>query len=175
MKVQINTFDSRDLDGLIHVWNNSLHADPISPAKLEAQVLLDPNFREEFCLVAHCRDRLAGFVLGICGEGIHFPGERQGKKGWILAFGVEASHQGRGVGSALLSELERRFQEAGKKDIWMASYPTAYITPGVDETAYADGLAFLTNREYRVAYTALAMSTSIWPARSSDSISSRRD
>jgi GNAT superfamily N-acetyltransferase len=132
-------------------------------------VFLDPNFREEFCLVAWEGSVMIGFALGICGEGFHFSGERvpegAGTRAWILAMAVESAHRGKGVGTALLAGLERRFQEAGKRDIWVASYPTAYLVPGVDEAAYAQGIAFLQARGYRVASTAVAMDASLWPLR----------
>ena len=44
--MRIETFHSQDLDELVRVWNRNLPADPVSPARLEARVLLDPNFRE---------------------------------------------------------------------------------------------------------------------------------
>lgn len=161
--MRIEAFQSTVLEELVQVWNRNLPADPISPARLEARVLLDPNFREQFCLLAREGDRLIGFVLGICGEGVHFPAALEGSRAWILAMAVEAAHRDQGVGSALLEDLEQRFQEIGKRDIWLASYPTAYLVPGVDEQAYAHGLAFFQARGYQVAYRALAMDASLWP------------
>jgi GNAT superfamily N-acetyltransferase len=164
----IEPFHSQDLDELVGVWNRSLPADLISAARLEARVLLDPNFREAFFLVARDEARIVGFALGICGEGFCYqaeqvPPERMGSRAWILALAVEREHRGRDVGTALLRELEERFREAGKREVWIASYPTAYLVPGVDEAAYAEGLAFLQRKGYRVAYTALAMDASLWP------------
>jgi mycothiol synthase len=161
--MRIEVFQSAALGELVAVWNRNLPADPISPARLETRVLLDPNFREQFCLMAREGDRLIGFVLGICGEGVHFPAALEGRRAWVLAMAVEVAHRGKGVGSALLRDLEQRFQEIGKRDIWFASYPTAYLVPGVDEQAYAQGLAFFQARGYQAAYRALAMDASLWP------------
>ncbi len=161
--MRIAAFHNAALEELVQVWNRNLPADPISSARLEKRVLLDPNFREQFCLLAREGDRLIGFVLGICGEGVHFPAALEGSRAWVLAMAVEAAHRSKGVGSALLKDLEHRFQEIGKRDIWFASYPTAYLVPGVDEQAYARGLAFLQARGYQVAYRALAMDASLWP------------
>jgi GNAT superfamily N-acetyltransferase len=99
--------------------------------------------------------------------------ERAESRAWILAMAVQPEQRERGVGSALLSELEHRFRQAGRHDIWMASYPTAYIVPGVDERAYAGGLAFLQARGYRTAYAALAMEASLWPPKVPEHVSSK--
>ena len=120
--MNIDVFQSRNLEELVDIWNRNLSADPISSTKLETRVLLDPNFREEFCLVARKENRIIGFILGICGEGIHFPGELMGSRAWILAMAVESRYRRRGVGSTLLQKLEQKFREAGRHDIWIASY-----------------------------------------------------
>jgi len=166
--MRIEAFHSQDLIEVVDVWNRNLPTDPIFPGRLEARVLLDPNFRDPYFLLARDGDGIAGFVLGICGEGFRFEADRTapggvGTRAWILALAVEAAWRGQGVGSALLRELERRFAAAGKREVWIASYPMAYLVPGVDEEAYAEGLAFLQGRGYRVAYTALAMDASLWP------------
>jgi GNAT superfamily N-acetyltransferase len=166
-------FQSADLDELVDVWNRSLRADPISAARLENRVLLDPNFRDEFFVLARENERIIGFVLGICGEGFHFSAEAdecKGNKAWILAMAVEEAQRRKGVGTELLANLEHRFKKAGKRDVWVAPYPTAYIVPGVDATAYPDGVAFLKAQGYRVAYIVLAMDASLWPVQLSESM-----
>jgi len=168
--MRIEVFQSGHLEELVEVWNRNLVADSISPARLETRVLLDPNFREEFCLVVREGYSMIGFVMGICGEGIHFPAELAGGRAWILAVAVETGHRRNGVGTTLLKELESRFQKAGMRNIWVASYPTAYIVPGVDEEAYPGGLAFFHARGYQVAYAAYAMDASIWPPRLPEAI-----
>ena len=179
--MRIEAFHSQDLGELVRVWNRNLPADPVSPARLEARVLLDSNFRETFFLVAREEARIVGFALGICGEGFCYqakqvPPEQMGSTAWILALAVVGEYRGRGVGSALMRELEGRFRAAGKREIWIASYPTAYLVPGVDGTAYAEGLAFLQGKGYRVAYTALAMDATLWPpAFPEDAIQKERD
>jgi hypothetical protein len=44
--MRIEPFHSQVLGELVRVWNRNLPADPVSPARLEARVLLDPNFLE---------------------------------------------------------------------------------------------------------------------------------
>lgn len=85
--MQIGEFDSADLEELVDIWNRNLPADPISPARLENRVLLDPNSREQFCLVARQEKRTIGFVIGICGAG------------WAQAFGVPSWAQRQKVAS----------------------------------------------------------------------------
>lgn len=152
-----------ELDALVALWNRCLVVDPISASRLEARVLLNPNFDNDLFLVARDGDRLAGFVLGICGEGVSFPTRVEGTRAWILAMAVDEPVRGCGTGTALLDELETRFRQAGKSEVWMASYPTAYLVPGIDESAYPGGLGFFQSRGYQVAYRALAMDASLWP------------
>jgi len=173
--MQIGSFRSEEVEELVEVWNRSLTADPISPERLEARVLLDPNFREELCPVAREGGKLVGFVLGIFGEGFHFPDGPSGKRAWILAVAVDPEHRGKGVGSELLREVERRFEDAGMKDIWISSYPTAYIVPGVDEAAYPEGMRFLRARGYRVVSQAISMDASIWPPELPEWVSEREE
>lgn len=164
-KVHMELFQSGDLEELVEVWNRNLTADVISSDRLEARILLDPNFREKFCLIARRGGNMIGFVLGICGEGFQFPGKLAGDRAWILAIAVESEYRLSGVGTELLNILEKRFRKAGKRKIWIASYPTAYIVPGVDVDAYSDGIAFFQARGYRTAHTAFSMDAIIWPPK----------
>lgn len=161
--MSVEQFQSGYIEELAEVWNRNLTADIISPDRLESRILLDPNFREEFCLVARKSGNIIGFVLGICGEGFHFPGELAGDKAWILAMAVESEYRQTGVGTELLNCLEERFRNAGKRQVWIASHPTAYIVPGVDVDAYSDGIAFLQARGYRTAHKSFSMDAVIWP------------
>ncbi len=161
--MDIRSFESQCLEQIVTVWNHCLTVDLISPGVLEARVLLDPNYRDDFFLVAWEKEKIIGFVLGICGEGFFSPTRLVGAQSWILAIAVEAEYRRCGVGTMLLAELESRFQEAGKREIWIATYPTAYISPGIDEDAYAGGLNFFRSQRYQVAYRALAMDASLWP------------
>lgn len=161
--MDIQPFDSRDLDDLVGLWNRALPADLISPQRLEAQVLLDPNFRAEFFLVARIGEQIAGFVLGITGEGFCFPSRLEGTRAWVLALAVDPAFRRQGIGKALIEALEARFRGAGKRDLWMATYPTAYLVPGIDEAAYTGGLAFFQAQGFRVTSHAIAMDASLWP------------
>jgi mycothiol synthase len=163
--MDISVLHNAFIEELVGVWNRNLPVDPISPGRLETRVFLDPNFREDYCLVAREGECMIGFILGICGEGIHYPERPAGEKAWILSMAVETQHRGRGVGTALLEALESRFHGSGRREVWMASYPTAYIVPGVDERAYPQGVAFFRRHGYQVAYRALAMDASLWPPR----------
>ncbi|MBN1877071.1 MAG: GNAT family N-acetyltransferase [Anaerolineae bacterium] len=161
--MEIQSFESQYLEQIVTVWNHCLPVDLIAPDVLAARVLLDPNYRDDFFLLAWEGETIIGFVLGICGEGFFSPPQLAGTRAWILAMAVEAGYRQRGVGTALLAELERRFQGAGKHDIWIATYPTAYIVPGVDAVAYALGLHFFQSRGYQEMTRALAMDVSLWP------------
>ncbi|MBN1937510.1 MAG: GNAT family N-acetyltransferase [Anaerolineae bacterium] len=162
-KTDLEQMNSPDLPELVRVWNRCLTADLISPARLEAQVLLDPNFRAEFFLVARIAGQMAGLALGMAGEGFHFPSRPEGARAWILALAVDTPFRRQGVGAALLEALEARLGQAGKRDLWIATYPTAYLVPGVDEAAYPGGLAFFQSQGYQVTSHAIAMDASLWP------------
>ncbi len=161
--MEIVSLDGAGWPALVEVWNRSLTADLISAARLESLVLLDPNFRDEFALLARQDGAVIGFALGICGQGFHFPARLEGDRAWILALAVAPEHRRRGVGAALLAELEERFRQRGKRHIWLASYPTAYIVPGLDQAAYPAGLAFFQAQGYQMASQAMSMDASLWP------------
>ncbi len=161
--MRIEQFHSIDLEAVAELWNRSLLADPISANRLRERVLLDPNFRDEFCLVAREGGDIIGFILGICGDGFHFPGGLSGERAWILGMAVDLEHRGKGIGATLLRELEHHFRDSGKREIWIASYPTAYIVPGVDVNAYPDGITFFQENGFKIAHTAISMDAVIWP------------
>jgi ribosomal protein S18 acetylase RimI-like enzyme len=101
----IRSFDlSRDYDAVLDLWR---HAEPgvhvgrsDSPEALRLKLSRDP----ELFLVAEADDgRLVGAVIG----------GFDGRRGLVYHLAVDAALRGQGVGSALMTELERRLKALG--------------------------------------------------------------
>jgi ribosomal protein S18 acetylase RimI-like enzyme len=157
----IEPYGGADETGLLDVWNAALPRDPVDAPTFRRKVLLDPNFDPGWLLVARDRGRLAGFCLCVIRR-VPLPGgDLEPARGWITAFGVHPACRSRGIGSGLLREADRLFREAGRREVLMASYTPHYFAPGVDELAYASGLAFLRTRGYETIARPLSMDASI--------------
>lgn len=85
----------------------------------------------------------------------------QGTRGWCLGIGVHPRYKLSDIAPALLGELERRLRSLGKTECYFSTYPSAYITPGIDRTHYKHILDFLAASGYREEKQVLSMDASI--------------
>src|SRR5262249_56445602 len=83
------------------------------------------------------------------------------ERGWITLFGVAPPARHQGVGTALMTAAERWLRDRSRADVWISPYAPNYWTPGVDEAAYPEALAFLRRRGYETAYRPLSMEVSL--------------
>jgi ribosomal protein S18 acetylase RimI-like enzyme len=89
-----------DLDAALALWARTEHLGAVPRAEVELLLAHDP----ELVLVAVADDgALAGVVLG----------SFDGRRGWINRLAVDPTVRRRGVGRALVAEVERRLQERG--------------------------------------------------------------
>jgi GNAT superfamily N-acetyltransferase len=144
--VKVRGYRADDEEAVIDCWNAALSRDPIDASTFRRKVLLDPNFDPRGLLIAD----EGGEVVGLCLCLIRrVPLERsdlQPDLGWITAFGVRPTSRGRGAGTALIDAARHWFADAGRRSVSIAAYVPSYFVPGVDVSAYAEGLAFLTAR-----------------------------
>ena len=159
--VGIRGYRGDDEPALLAVWNVALPADPVDRRTFTRKVILDPNFDPGRLLVAEAAGGLSGFCLCLTRrvplEGVGLEPER----GWITAFGVAPAFRRQGLGSALLDRALELFRGAGRREVLLAPYTPHYFVPGVDEQAYAEGLAFLRRRGFEVVARPLSMDASI--------------
>ena len=90
-----------DLATVRRIWRDGgLHLGPSDSAvEIERQRRRDPDLY----LVAVVRGRVVGAVLG----------RYDGRRGWINHLAVARAHRSRGVGAALVAEVERRLRAKG--------------------------------------------------------------
>jgi mycothiol synthase len=162
--VVLRRFRVGDDDVLVHLWNQTLVRDPISSAILRRQTLLNPNFRPEGCLVAELGGAPVGFVLTMAPRvaGLHAGAADSGR---IVGLGVVPHARRRGIGTALLEQGMRYLVASGCQRVTVAAHE--YYAAGVDRDAYAEGIAFLTERHFHPGREAIAMGRELydltWP------------
>ncbi|MBI5956594.1 MAG: GNAT family N-acetyltransferase [Chloroflexi bacterium] len=157
----VRGFRPGDLAPVVELWNQSLVRDPITPGLFQNKVLLDPNYDPEGCLVALEGGQVVGFMLAVARK-VPLPGVGlETGNGWITAFFVHPSYRRRGIGSALLEPALDFLRSQGRREVWVSPYAPNYFTPGVDEAAYPQALAFLQGRGFATAYRPLSMAASL--------------
>lgn len=136
---RIRPYAAGDETGLLAAWNSAMWADPLDVFRWRSTYLLDPNFSPEECLVAEhtSNGEIVGFVLGFTDKSGTSP------DAWIVGFGVVEAHRRKGIGTALLERLQATWRKNGVPAIHVGPYIPSYLTPGVDVSAYTDGIAFL--------------------------------
>jgi mycothiol synthase len=145
----IRPFAGNDTETLLALWARALPYDAITLKTFEQKVLLDPNYISENFLVAEDGGKLVGFILGVY---CVIPFQKTGlmpERGWITAMGVDPAARGRGIGSSLLAEVEKRMTDNGRKSISIAPYPSNYFVPGIDRERYPEGLTFFTKHGFK--------------------------
>lgn len=143
-ELHIRPYRPEDEEHLIALWNVTMWVDPIDSATWRTRYLLDPNFVTDTCLVATTSrgERIFGFVLGMTGKSGDTRDEHP-SEAWIVAFGVDEHYRRQGVARALFDRLEASWRTAGIVRITIGPYIPSYVTPGVDERAYAEAVLFL--------------------------------
>ncbi len=136
-----------DIDQIVWLWQQTMSADPVDQHRLVADFLLDPHFDPAFVLIASDGDRDVGFTFGMRARPDQ-PSDNLTTTGIVVAFGVLTSYRRRGIGSALLSELECFWRDAGVERIQVGPWIPTYLTPGVDEEAHPAAVPFLESIGY---------------------------
>jgi mycothiol synthase len=157
--VALRPYRCSDEGDLLALWNAALPQDPLDAPTFRRKVLLDPNFRPDWLLVADAESCLAGFCLCLIDRTP--PADGPDTAGWITAFGVAPQLRRQGLGSALLDRALELFRSAGRSQVAIAPYVPNYFVPGVDERHYAEGVAFLQRRGFEVVSRPLSMDASI--------------
>ncbi len=140
----------------------SMTREAISPARIEKQILLDPNFDAGGSILAYEDDQPIGYALSVLRK-VPTEGEiNDPEKGYLWLLGVIPSARMKGVGTELLNRVEGYVREAGRKVMLASCYSPGYFQPGIDVEAYSGGLEFLKNRGYAEVYRPLAMEASLW-------------
>jgi mycothiol synthase len=158
---QLQPFTGAYLEGVLEALSNALTADPISRSLFVRKVLLDPNFDSAGAPVALHGERVVGFGLSIVRRVPLEDAPSDAGRGYITLLGVAPDAQKRGVGTALLDQMERYLRERGCTTSLISPYAPNYFTPGVDVSAYAPALDFFQKRGYAEVYRPIAMDANL--------------
>jgi GNAT superfamily N-acetyltransferase len=77
--------------------------------------------------------------------------------GWITAFGVHPARRRRGLGRALFTAALAHLAALGRRTVLISPYTPNYFTPGVDQDAYPEAMAFLQASGWEVRSTPISM------------------
>ena len=98
----VREYAERDRDQVVALWNRVFADDPPRNAP-ERVIERKLGTQRELFLVAECRGRVVGTVLG------GFDGFR----GWVYHLAVDPEHRRGGIGRELMQEIERRLRALG--------------------------------------------------------------
>ena len=146
----IRAYTGQDEPALLKLWNQTLVRDPITCSTFRTQVVLDYNFQPANLLLAFEGDNLQGFVLSVFRRVPLLWESLDERTAWITAFGVGRESRRRGIANALFQVVEQHMRERGCTSLQISPYTPNYFTPGVDNAAYAEALAFLQSRGYQI-------------------------
>ncbi|MGW1741156.1 ATP-binding protein [Nocardia sp. NPDC001965] len=122
----LRDFHNDDLDQAIRLWDQGRHADLSIPVFPVSEVVAAARGGQS-AVVALVREELVGMAVA----------RAEGERGWILIVALSGAWRNRGLGSVLISEIERRLRDRGVRRI------SAILTPG------STGTAALENSGYR--------------------------
>jgi transitional endoplasmic reticulum ATPase len=103
---RLRDFHDSDLDQAIQVWDQSRQADGSVPVFPVSEVMAVARAGQP-AVVAVVGDELVGLAVA----------QAQGERAWVLLLALGARWRNRGIGSALLAELERRLRLVGVRRI----------------------------------------------------------
>ncbi len=109
--VSIRAMVSSDHDAVLALWK-SVPGMGLSSADEPGRVAAFLGKNPTTCLLAEANGRTAGTVLG----------GWDGRRGYVYHLAVAPDLQGRGIGSALMDEVERRFAALGAQRIHLMIY-----------------------------------------------------
>lgn len=126
-------FHEGDLDQAIRMWDQSRHTDDRLPVFPVSEVMAAAR-RGEPAVVATAGDELVGMAVA----------QVQGERAWVLLIALAERWRHRGIGSALLAELERRLRALGVRRISALLPLGATGTKALENSGYTprDGLSY---------------------------------
>jgi len=99
--MEVREFRMTDYDAVVALWQAAgLH---LSPSDDRARILHKLERDPDLFLVGAEQGTLVAAVVG----------GYDGRRGWVYHLAVHPDHQGRGLGAALLAELEERLRRKG--------------------------------------------------------------
>lgn len=130
---RLRDYHDEDLDQAIGVWDQSRGPGAAEPVFSVAEVMAAARAGEP-AVVAEVGDEVIGMAVATT----------DGERAWILLVALAARWRGRGVGSALLADLERRLRSAGVRRICAVMPEGATGAAAMENSGYTrrDGLVY---------------------------------
>jgi len=126
-------FHDDDLDQAVQIWEQSRAPEYAEPVFSVAEVMAAARAGQP-AVVAAVGDELVGMAVA----------QTQGDRAWVLLVALGSRWRGRGIGSALLANLERRLRSAGIRRICTALPEGATGSAAFENSGYTrrDGLVY---------------------------------
>ena len=130
---RLRDYHDEDLDQAIAVWDQSRGPGSAEPVFSVAEVMAAARSGQP-AVVAEVGDEVVGMAVA----------RTEGERAWILLVAISARWRHRGIGSALLGDLERRLRSQGVRRICAVLPEGATGSVALDNSGYArrDGLVY---------------------------------
>ncbi len=122
---RLRDFHDDDLDRAIQIWDQDRQADQ-SPAVFPVSEVMAAARTGSPAVVAVVGDDVVGMAVA----------QPQGERAWVTLVALAGTWRNRGIGSALLAELERRLRAQGVRRIAALLAPGATGTTALENSGY---------------------------------------
>jgi len=92
-----------DYEAVYALWKSVVPAISLRPSDQRGEIAKKLSRDPDLFLVAEEDDRIVGVIMGAW----------DGRRGWLHHLAVAPAYQGRGIGTALLAEVERQLRAKG--------------------------------------------------------------
>ncbi|WP_174501554.1 GNAT family N-acetyltransferase [Streptacidiphilus melanogenes] len=136
---RLRDFHDDDLDQAIQLWDQGRQADLSQPVFPVSEVMAAARGNQP-AVVAAVGEELVGIVIA----------RAEGDRAWILLVALSGAWRNRGLGSALIAEVERRLRAADVRRISALLSPGATGTAALQHSGYRrlDGLEYYEKVEH---------------------------
>ena len=136
---RLRDYHEEDLDQAIQVWDQSRGPGSVEPVFSVAEVMAAARSGQP-AVVAEVGDEVVGMAVA----------QTQGERAWILLVALASRWRERGVGSALLADLERRLRSQGVRRICAVIPAAATGAAALENSGYTrrEGLIYFEMLEH---------------------------
>ena len=141
----IRPLEARDMVRATFIAHVGMEFDEINEGIVREKTIEARDFVPELALAYDEQDLLAAFAQGAVGKK---PGADGKLVGYVRLMAVDPAYRLKGIGGALLKELETRLKARGCQVVSTMDCPHNYFMPGVDHR-YTPAFCFLEKHGYR--------------------------
>jgi mycothiol synthase len=155
MPFSLDTWVPSELDGVVDVLNTASTFDRFRASHMREAIFADVDFDPALLSCARSDGQIVAAAAAVLRRprGAVAPAS---SIGYVKLFAVAPAWQGRGIGSQLLAEVERKLSEGGAQAIRVFGDAPFYLRPGVD-FRLTPLVCLLLRRGYKVRSNAVNM------------------